>query len=109
MFAFDLLWLNGKDLKGLPLVERKAALQKLIPPDQNRILYSEHVRGKGEALFGALCERGIEGVVSKRADAPYVGIRSAAWLKTKCIQRSEERRVGKECVSTCRSRWAPYN
>ena len=88
LFAFDLLELNGEDLKALPNVQRKERLRPLIG-DGPRIRFAEHVVGAGEALFATMCREGLEGVVSKRADAPYSGKRSKDWLKTKCIQRQE--------------------
>jgi bifunctional non-homologous end joining protein LigD len=88
-FAFDLLELNGEDLTGLPLIERKAKLAALIGDRQNHIRYSDHIVGNGEKLLASFCDAGIEGVISKRADAKYVGSRAGTWLKTKCIHRQE--------------------
>lgn len=93
-YAFDLLSHDGEDLTGLPLVERKARLRALIPEDSTRILYSDHVRGNGEALLKTFCAAGLEGVVSKRAEGRYVGSRAGSWVKTKCIQRQEFAIVG---------------
>jgi bifunctional non-homologous end joining protein LigD len=88
-FAFDLLELDGEDLSGLPQVERKSRLKKLLGSGKGVLRYSEHIIGKGEQLLHTFCEAGLEGVVSKRADARYVGARSDAWVKTKCIRRQE--------------------
>jgi bifunctional non-homologous end joining protein LigD len=88
-FAFDLLELDGEDIAALPQVERKARLQPLLDQADARLRYSEHVVGSGEQLFEAMCREGFEGVVSKRADAPYRGTRGKAWLKTKCTRRQE--------------------
>lgn len=88
-FAFDLLELNGQDLKAEPLLARKAKLAKLVGNAKGTIRYSEHIQGQGEKLLGSFCEAGLEGVVSKRADSRYAGVRSDAWLKTKCIRRQE--------------------
>ncbi len=89
-YAFDLLELNGQELKPLPQIERKARLAELLRAAKSGpIRLSEHVRGDGEKLLKAFCDRGLEGVVSKRADAPYEGSRSGAWLKIKCIRREE--------------------
>lgn len=87
-FAFDLLQLDGEDLRSLPNIERKERLRPLIPA-QGPIQFAEHVAGSGEPLFKAICAAGIEGIISKRADAPYRGKRTTAWLKVKCIQRQE--------------------
>jgi bifunctional non-homologous end joining protein LigD len=88
-FAFDLLELDGKDLSRLPQIERKETLRALIAGADERILFSEHVLGAGEKLYDAMCAAGLEGVVSKRADAPYRGTRTKSWLKTKCTRRQE--------------------
>ncbi len=88
-YAFDLLSLDGEDLTSLPLVERKKRLVKLLEGSAGPIHYSDHIVGKGEALFEKFCGAGLEGVISKRADAPYVGTRAGTWLKTKCIKRQE--------------------
>ena len=93
-FAFDLIELNGEDLSSLPNIKRKqrlAALLKDVPPP---IRYSEHVGGNGEKLFKQLCAEGFEGIVSKRADAPYRNGRAQSWLKIKCINRQEFLIVG---------------
>ena len=87
-FAFDLLSFDGEDLTRLPNVQRKERLRPLIPASE-RLQFAEHVVGSGEALLDSMCREGLEGVVSKRADAPYRGARSRDWLKTKCIQRQE--------------------
>ncbi|MCP3734343.1 DNA ligase D [Sphingomonas sp. RP10(2022)] len=88
LFAFDLLAVDGEDLTGLPTIERKERLRTLIANGE-RIQFAEHVLGSGEALFDAMCREGLEGVVSKRADAPYTGKRDRSWLKAKCIRRQE--------------------
>ncbi|MDG2533438.1 DNA ligase D [Sphingomonas sp. HITSZ_GF] len=89
MFAFDLLEQGGEDLAKLPQLARKERLRALLDGADERILFSEHVLGSGEKLFETMCREGYEGVVSKRADAPYRGTRSKAWLKTKCTRRQE--------------------
>lgn len=87
-FAFDLLELNGEDLRLLPNVQRKERLRPLIP-GSDRLQFSEHVIGSGEDLFERMCQEGLEGIVSKQADAPYRGSRTKAWLKIKCTRRQE--------------------
>lgn len=89
LFAFDLLQLDGEDLRPLPNLERKARLQALLAGVPPPLHYAEHVLGSGGAMLRSLCGAGLEGIVSKRADAPYRGKRSQAWLKTKCINRQE--------------------
>jgi bifunctional non-homologous end joining protein LigD len=85
-YAFDLLSLNGEDLRKLPLTERKKRLQKLLAdqPAAGPLFYSDHVIGKGRETFDQACEMKLEGIVSKRADAPYRSGRVKGWLKAKC-------------------------
>ena len=88
-YAFDLLSLDGEDLTGLPLIERKERLRGLLPSGAKLIHYSDHIRGSGEQMLNKLCAAGLEGVISKKADEPYVGSRAGGWLKIKCIKRQE--------------------
>ena len=88
-FAFDLLVADGEDITALPQLDRKERLRALIDGADDRIRFSEHIVGQGETLFESMCREGFEGVVSKRADAPYRGTRSKAWCKTKCTHRQE--------------------
>ncbi|TPG10006.1 DNA ligase D [Sphingomonas oligophenolica] len=88
LFAFDLLSLNGEDLTALGNADRKERLRAIIPGG-DRIQFAEHVLGSGEDLFETMCREGLEGVVSKRADAPYRGRRTKSWLKAKCTHRQE--------------------
>jgi bifunctional non-homologous end joining protein LigD len=89
-FAFDLIELGGEDLSRLPLLERKAKLKRLIGKGiEDTIFYSEHVRGEGPKVFKAVCAERQEGIVSKRADAPYRGARTRTWLKLKCSNSQE--------------------
>ena len=82
-FAFDLLWLNGEDLRRRPLLERKATLTKLLRRAPERVVYSDHWSGDGRDLFRKVGEFGGEGIVSKRVDAPYTSGPSPTWLKCK--------------------------
>ncbi|MET0365485.1 MAG: DNA ligase D, partial [Sphingobium sp.] len=88
-FAFDLLELNGEDLTQRPLGERKEMLAVLLGKGKGHLRYSDHIVGRGEELFESFCNAGLEGVISKRADARYSGSRSGSWVKTKCIRRQE--------------------
>ncbi|MBL8549239.1 MAG: non-homologous end-joining DNA ligase [Hyphomonadaceae bacterium] len=88
-YAFDLLRLNGEDLRRLPQLERKQRLERILPKKAPVIRYSDHIRGGGVTVFKRFCAEGLEGVVSKDVDATYIGRRTTAWLKTKCLQRQE--------------------
>jgi bifunctional non-homologous end joining protein LigD len=81
--AFDLLMVGGEDLRYLPFAKRKAALRKLLKADRGGIQYVEHAGGHGGKLFAAACQLGLEGIVSKKLDAPYKSGPSKAWLKIK--------------------------
>ena len=91
-FVFDLLALDGEDLTPLPLDERKARLEKLVGHRRGEpgvIRYSDHVTGSGAEFFALACERGLEGIISKRRDQPYRPGRGTMWVKTKCLLRQE--------------------
>lgn len=90
-YAFDLIEIDGEDLRRTPLIERKARLQKLVETLEGSatVQYSEHVRGSGPKVFTSVCRAGQEGIVSKKVDAPYLSRRSRAWLKVKCGRRQE--------------------
>jgi bifunctional non-homologous end joining protein LigD len=88
-FAFDLLEFDGEDLQSRRLTDRKKTLAKVIGAGKGVIRYSEHIQGHGEKLLQSFCEAGLEGVVSKRADSRYTGVRANSWLKIKCIRRQE--------------------
>jgi bifunctional non-homologous end joining protein LigD len=89
-FAFDLLYRDGWDLTGAALEDRKAALAEIIPPDAAGMLrYSDHQTGQGLAVLRQASNLGVEGIVSKRRDAPYRPGRGGSWLKVKCRNREE--------------------
>ena len=79
--AFDLLMLNGEDLRRKPFADRKAALRKVLRRSRKGIQYVEHTEGDGEEMFEAACKLGLEGIVSKRVDAPYRSGPARSWLK----------------------------
>ena len=86
-YAFDLLFIDGRDLRDLPLVERRGELEALIDATgQGAILFSQEWEGDGADLFRISCEHELEGIVSKRIDLPYRSGRTEEWLKIKCIQ-----------------------
>lgn len=94
-FVFDLLYAGGEDLRALPLSERKARLQALLEAHQDahgrRIRYVDHFVTAGDAVLQSACRMDLEGIVSKKLDAPYRSGRGEAWLKSKC-------RAGEEVV-----------
>ena len=69
--AFDLLWLDGRDLRHLPLTERKLALRSLVPQNCLEILYVDHLESDGERLFELTCQRDLEGIVAKHRQSRY--------------------------------------
>src|ERR1035437_88642 len=85
LYAFDLLYLNGYDLRSAPLVERKALLRALLK--DTGILFSESFETDGAAMFKSACKMGLEGIVSKRRDSRYHSGRSNDWVKVTCRQR----------------------
>jgi len=86
---FDLLALDGKDLRGQTLVERKRILESLMKKAPSNLWYSRHVRGNGRESFSAACTMGMEGIVGKKADSVYSGTRNGDWIKLKCDKRQE--------------------
>jgi bifunctional non-homologous end joining protein LigD len=89
--AFDLLYLNGEDLRTLPLIDRKAALKKLLRRKRSRILYLDHVEGDGRLLFEQIGAMDLEGIVCKRKDSPYKVTEkpSRYWIKVKNSRYSQ--------------------
>lgn len=83
-YAFDLLELNGKDLRARPLLERKVALEKLLAHGPDRLRYVEHFETDPRQVIEAACNLGLEGIVSKKADSLYKPGRQASWVKSKC-------------------------
>jgi bifunctional non-homologous end joining protein LigD len=94
-YVFDVLELNGRDLRDLPLIERKEILKAIFErADAERVRYSDHWDGKGKAMLARGCEMGLEGVISKDKMAPYSSGRSKLWVKSKCLQGQEAIIVG---------------
>jgi bifunctional non-homologous end joining protein LigD len=84
-FAFDLLHLEGEDLRSLPLSSRKQRLSETLQPLKSEsIRYLEHFEAKAEAMLDSACRMGLEGIVSKRLDARYTSGRGGGWTKSKC-------------------------
>ena len=90
-YAFDLLHLDGSDLTGAPLIERKDALRDLLAgmPADGLVRFSEHFQESGSVLLRHACEMTLEGIISKRSTAPYRSGRSSDWIKTKCSAAQE--------------------
>jgi hypothetical protein len=79
-YAFDLLWPNGMDLRRLPLIRRKERLRKLVEKAKSpAIIYAQHIEKNGTALYREICQRDLEGIVSKKRDGVYSS--TAGWLK----------------------------
>lgn len=91
--VFDLAWLDGFELAQAALADRKHALAQLLGAagfhNESTVRYSDHIRGNGPAFFEQACTLGLEGIISKRADARYSPGRSRTWLKVKCTQHAE--------------------
>ncbi len=88
-YIFDLLYLNGEDLRSKSLAERKELLKKLLSKTSKNIKYSDHITEKGEDFFTLSCDHKLEGIVSKLSDSPYRSGRNDLWVKTKCSERQE--------------------
>jgi bifunctional non-homologous end joining protein LigD len=90
-YVFDLIYLDSTDLTRKPLTERKAKLENLLNQSGGNkwLRYSAHVTGQGAEMFAGACEKGLEGIISKEADAPYAPGRQRTWLKVKCSRRQE--------------------
>ena len=82
-YAFDVLALNGRDLRGLPLRERKRRLVRILPAEGSRLLYLDHIEERGIDLFRAACERDLEGIVAKWALGTYQSEGGTSWFKIK--------------------------
>jgi bifunctional non-homologous end joining protein LigD len=81
--AFDLLMRDGDDMRCRPFAERKSALAKLLFRSRDGLQYVEHAEGHGDRMFAAACDLGLEGIVSKKMDAPYRSGPSKNWIKIK--------------------------
>jgi bifunctional non-homologous end joining protein LigD len=93
-YAFDLLWIDGEDMRDTPLIERKSRLRSVAPQRGERLLYCDHIEGDGEGLFRLACENDLEGVVAKHRNSPYLPDRETTWFKIR--NRSYSQWVGRE-------------
>jgi bifunctional non-homologous end joining protein LigD len=91
-YAFDCLWLDGRDLRRLALVDRKRILRVLVPPQPSRLLYVDHLEARGVDLFREVCQMDLEGIVAKRRDGTY-DPDAPTWVKIK--NRSYSQAVGR--------------
>jgi bifunctional non-homologous end joining protein LigD len=88
-FLFDLLHLDGDDLRPRPLIERKERLRTLLANAASSLHYSDHVAGQRPAFYEKACAMHVEGIVSRRIDAPYAPGNRGLWRKVKCLNRAE--------------------
>src|SRR5215471_8839282 len=101
LYAFDLIELNGDDLRRDPLEGRKATLASIVAKASPGIRFNEHMEGDGPTVFAHACKLGLEGIVSKRKDSGYRSGRSPDWLKMKnptalAVKREAEEDWGKD-------------
>lgn len=104
-FLFDLLFLDGKDWRRQPLIKRKARLERLMDEKSlpGWLVYADHVEGSGREFLHEACTAGLEGIISKRANAPYISGRTKDWLKIRCGKRAEFV-IGGYCRSKAKDR-----
>ncbi len=87
--VFDLLALDGADLRARRLADRKETLEALMADAPKNLYYSRHVKGNAKESLKAACAAGLEGIVGKKADSVYRGTRNGDWIKLKCDKRQE--------------------
>jgi bifunctional non-homologous end joining protein LigD len=88
-YAFDCLYLDGRDLRETPLLRRKKLLEKLIGTDGGAIRYSSHFEEDGKLVLQRACALGLEGIISKASQSVYVSGRGKSWVKAKCSAQQE--------------------
>ncbi|WP_199739187.1 DNA ligase D [Legionella qingyii] len=88
-YLFDILYYDQFDLRTLSLLKRKAILKNVLEGQDKTLRFSDHIIGEGRFLFHRACELGLEGIISKQIDSPYISGRSKRWLKIKCLLRQE--------------------
>ena len=103
LYAFDLLFLDGHDLRDWSLENRRDALATIVDPTSPAILFSKSFDVSGADLFTSACENGLEGIVSKRRTLPYASGRRDDWLKTKCVQDGTFVVIGYQPSSTTKT------
>nr|WP_153414372.1 non-homologous end-joining DNA ligase [Sinorhizobium medicae] len=95
-YAFDLIYLNGRDLRRLPLRERRRLLEPLVAGREGAVRLSEEVQADGDEFFRVACEHGLEGIIAKHAEKPYRSGRGEWWQKITCKRRDSFVIVGFE-------------
>lgn len=92
-YVFDAPWIAGFNLKAVRQIDRKQIVEQILlahsPSNDGMVRYSAHVQGQGQEMATLACHRKLEGIISKRADAPYESARSRSWIKSKCLKRQE--------------------
>ncbi|HXK60335.1 MAG TPA: DNA ligase D [Acidobacteriota bacterium] len=90
-YVFDVLYLDGFDLRNVPLADRKMVLERLLEhlPPGSAVRILDHFEGSGDVFFREACRHALEGIVCKRADRPYLSGRGRDWLKVKCLKKQE--------------------
>jgi bifunctional non-homologous end joining protein LigD len=96
LYAFDLLSLDGIDLRPAPIEDRRGELATMVPLKMAGIQFNEHIEGEAAAVFEHACKLGLEGIVSKRKGSPYVSGRSDHWIKLKNSSSPAVRREADE-------------
>lgn len=82
--AFDLMWLDGRDMRDLPLLERKENLRYRLKADASRVIFVDHIEGRGKALYEQICKMDMEGIVCKPSISPYRTVHGkTTWIKVK--------------------------
>ena len=94
--AFDLIEVDGKDLRSGPIEERKHVLAEILHPERKAIVFNDHYDCDGATIFKHACALGCEGIVSKRLGSPYRSGRSAHWVKVKNPKAPAVRREAEE-------------
>ena len=105
LYAFDLIELNGDDLRRDPLEVRKATLRSMLAKAGLGLRFNEHMEGDGPTVFAHACKMGLEGIVSKRKDSAYRSGRSPDWLKMKNSNAPAVKREAEEDWGKSRGRW----
>jgi bifunctional non-homologous end joining protein LigD len=107
-YAFDLLFLDGQDLRGRPLIERKQKLKSLLAKARHGFLFADHLEADPQEVYAQACRMGLEGIVSKRGDAPYGSgdqdeMQEERDVPDHCLRRKARRKAAADGVLLCRA------